>query len=72
MNAFTIVHPGTRDCIEAARLRNTCLARGLTVSGTDCLIATLAISGDHRLFAIDDDFAAIAKHSPLQLLRAGP
>ena len=69
VSAFTIVHPATTDYVDAARLRSTCLAKGLTISGPDCLIATLAISGRHRLLATDEDFVAIARHSALQLLR---
>lgn len=70
LSSFSIVHPGTRDHIEAARLTNRCLAFGLTASGPDCLIAVLAISGDHELFALDDDFRGLAKHAPLKLFRA--
>lgn len=68
LTAFTIVHPQTDDYVEAARLRNKCAAHGLNVSGLDCLIATLAISGEHRLAALDADFTAIAQHSALQVL----
>lgn len=69
ISAFTIVHAETRDYVEAARLRNTCAARGVNVSGPDCLIAMLAIAGGHRLLALDEDFARIAAHSALQLLK---
>jgi predicted nucleic acid-binding protein len=31
------------------------------------LIAALAISGDHELFTMDDDFRQIAKHARLRL-----
>ena len=65
---FAIVHPTTTNHVDAARLRNTCVSKGLNVSGTDCLIATLAISGHHQLFALDDDFRAIARYSTLELL----
>jgi predicted nucleic acid-binding protein len=67
--SFSIVNPGTRDHIEAARLTNKCLASGLAASGPDCLIAVLAIAGDHELFAMDEDFRALAKHAPLKLFR---
>ena len=65
--SFTVVNPNTSDYIEAARLRNKCLASGLTASGPDCLIATLAIARSHEVFAADEDFEGIAKHSPLKL-----
>jgi hypothetical protein len=67
--AFTVLTEGVQEHLEAARLRNTCLSKGLNVSGVDCLIAACAILGTHELFAIDDDFAAMAKHVPLRLFR---
>ena len=70
VTAFAIVHSTTADHVEAARLRNRCLSRGVNVSGTDCLIAAVAIAGGHQLFAVDDDFDAIAKHAPLKMYRA--
>ncbi len=68
LSGFDIVHATTEDHIAAARLRNTCLANGVTVSGADCLIAALAVAGNHRLLAADVDFHALAKHSKLHLL----
>jgi predicted nucleic acid-binding protein len=68
LDGFEIVHATTHDHIAAAKLRNACLTRGLNVSGTDCLIAHLAVAGGHRLLASDEDFQAIARHSKLQLL----
>jgi predicted nucleic acid-binding protein len=65
--SFPIVMATAADHIAAARLGNRCLDRGLTTSATDCLIAALTISGDHQLFALDDDFRQIAKHTPLKL-----
>lgn len=66
--SFTVLVATSADHIAAAKLRNLCLANGLNVSGTDCLIAALAIAGHHRLLAHDDDFAAIARHSALKLI----
>ena len=68
--SFDIVNPTTRDHVEAARLTNKCLGAGLTASGPDCLIAVLAISGGHELFALDEDFRALARHVPLKLFKA--
>jgi len=68
--SFRIVNPGTREHIEAARLRNTCLNVGVGASGPDCLIAAVAMAGNHELFALDDDFRALARHAPLKLFRA--
>ena len=64
---FTIVVEGVPEHVEAARLKNVCLGKGLNVSGIDCLIAACAIVGSHELFTVDRDFAAIAKHAPLKL-----
>lgn len=65
--AFTVVPAGPADHVEAARLKNVCLTKGLNVSGIDCLIAACAIAGRHALFTLDEDFHAIAKHAPLEL-----
>jgi len=68
--AFIVVPANVRDHVEAARLRNVCLSKGLNVSGIDCLIATCTMAGQHELFAVDDDFETIAAHTPLRLFRA--
>ena len=68
---FAIVSEGVPEHVEAARLKNVCLGKGLNVSGIDCLIAACALVGDHELFTVDGDFAAIARHAPLKLFR-GP
>lgn len=67
--AFTVLPEGIREHVEAARVKNVCLGKGLNVSGIDCLIAACAITGKHELFAVDEDFEAIAKHAPLRLYR---
>ncbi len=67
-SSFAIVLASTNDHVAAARLRNTCLAKGCNVSAIDCLIAAVAIGGDHELLTSDDDFAAIARHSPLKVI----
>jgi predicted nucleic acid-binding protein len=59
-HGFTIVLPTAADHVEAARLKNVCLARGYQVSGVDCLIAALAIAGSFPLFALDGHFEQIA------------
>jgi predicted nucleic acid-binding protein len=67
LGAFTILPASVDDHLEAARLRNACLSRGVNVSGIDCLIAATTIAGGHELFTVDSDFANIAKHSALRL-----
>lgn len=69
LSAFPIVHPTTRDYVEAARLRNRCQLEGLNVSGVDCLIAASAIARGWELLARDEDFENIARHAPLRLHR---
>lgn len=68
--AFTIVQPSLEDHIEAARLRNVCLTKGVNASGADCLIAALAIAGGHELYTADRDFTLLARHSKLRLFDA--
>jgi predicted nucleic acid-binding protein len=70
VGGFTIVHPTTTDYVESARLQNRCMVKGLNVSGPECLIATLVIAGRHELFALDEDFVALAKHTDLKLFSA--
>jgi len=72
LSAFTIVSAGVSEHVEAARIKNVCLRKGLNVSGVDCLIAACTITGSHELFALDEDFEAIAMHAPLTLFRAHP
>ena len=67
--AFTVLPEGVSEHLDAARLKNVCLAKGLSVSGVDCLIAACAIAGNHELFTVDGDFKAIAQHAPLKLYR---
>jgi predicted nucleic acid-binding protein len=64
---FTIISEGVPEHVEAARLKNVCLGKGLNVSGIDCLIAACSVVGNHVLFTVDGDFAAIARHAPLKL-----
>lgn len=64
---FTVIPASAKEHVEAARLKNLCMGKGLNVSGIDCLIAATAIAGGHELFAVDGDFGAISKHSSLKL-----
>ena len=66
---FAIISPAIDEYVEAARLRNRCIGRGVNVSGPDCLIAQLTIAGGHELYTEDADFAAIAGLSGLKLYR---
>jgi len=64
---FVVVPEGIQEHVEAARIKNVCLTKGLNVSGGDCLVAACAITGNHELFAVDEDFEAIATPAPLRL-----
>ncbi len=52
---------------RAARLRDQCLRKGVTISTVDVLIAQVAIDFDCVLLTTDEDFSAIARHSRLRL-----
>ena len=71
LGAFVVVPEGMREHVEAARIRNICLGKGLNVTGVDCLIAACAVVGGHELFAIDDDVDSIAKQVPLKMFTPG-
>jgi len=64
---LTVIPASAEEHVEAARLKNLCMCKGLNVSGIHCLIAATVIVGGHELFAVDGDFAEISKHSPLKL-----
>lgn len=67
--AFTIVPASVDDHVQAARLKNLCIGKGVNVSSIDCLIAASTIAGGHELFSVDEDFEAIRRHSDLKLVR---
>jgi predicted nucleic acid-binding protein len=71
LGAFTIVHASTEDHLEAARLKNLCVGKGLNVSGIDCLIAATAILRRNELFTADTDFESISRISGLKLFARG-
>ena len=53
---------------SAARLFRRLRGKGVTVRGTiDCLIAQTCIAAGVELLSTDQDFAAIARHTPLRL-----
>lgn len=52
----------------AARLFRRLRRRGVTVRGTiDCIIAQTCIAAGVELLSTDQDFAGIARHTPLRL-----
>jgi predicted nucleic acid-binding protein len=69
--SFEVITATVADHLRAARIWNTCAAGGVNVTHVDCLIAASAIGGAHALFAMDDDYEAIARLTTLELYRAG-
>ena len=54
--------------VEAARLYRRLRNRGVTVRSTiDCIIAQTCITAGLELLSTDQDFASIARHTPLRL-----
>lgn len=68
LDAFGLLPLERRHYVAAARLRRTCLARGVTPSTIDSLIASAAIQHRCRLLTADDDFTHIARVTRLRLL----
>jgi predicted nucleic acid-binding protein len=53
---------------DAARLFRQLRARGITIRGAlDCIIAQTCIAAGVELLSTDQDFVAIARHTPLRL-----
>lgn len=62
----TLVSIRAEDYDHAAALYRTCRRNGETVRKLiDCLIAAVAIRASAPILHADDDFAALARHTPL-------
>lgn len=70
LSAFDVIaEPTLLDYQRAAALYRRCRKAGFTIRSTlDCVIAQLAIRDQLPMLTKDRDFAAIARHSSLQLL----
>lgn len=66
-SALPLISPDRRDHMDAADLRNRCRRAGIQVGTIDALIAQLCIRHDLTLLTTDNDFAAVAKQSPLRI-----
>jgi predicted nucleic acid-binding protein len=66
-SALPLISPDRRDHMDAADLRNRCRRAGIQVGTIDALIAQLCIRHDLTLLTTDNDFAAVAKQSPLRV-----
>ena len=70
---FTLLPLRGLDSFErAAALYRSCRAAGETLrSITDCLVAVPAIEAGAPVLHADRDFAALARHTPLELVSVG-
>ena len=71
LDGFPLVEARQEDHVAAARIANACARKGVPTSAVDCLIAALAVSRKATLFTLDIDFARMAPHCGVRLLR-GP
>lgn len=67
LRAFDEPSLDVADYEEAARIHNTCRARGIAGSAVDFLICAAASRREWQIFTTDQDFTHYAKASPLQL-----
>ena len=67
---LSLLQPDWEDYVGAADLRNACRRAGIQVGTIDALYARLCIRHKLTILTTDNDFVAIAKHTPLQLWRA--
>lgn len=65
--SLPLLNPDRQDHIAAAEVRNRCRRAGIQVGTIDALIAQLCIRHDLTLLTTDNDFAAVAKHSPVRI-----
>jgi predicted nucleic acid-binding protein len=69
MEGFPLILATRDHHLRAARIANQCRSAGVAVSAVDCMIAAMAIIANSQLLSTDEDFARMASHCPLQLLR---
>jgi predicted nucleic acid-binding protein len=72
LSGFPVLAASEAQHRAAARIANTCRAGGVAAATVDCLIAAQAIDCGAALFALDGDFAHIARQVRLTLLPAPP
>jgi len=67
---FFSMHQAT--FVRAAEIYRSLRKKGITIrKPVDCMIASVAIEHDLRLLHNDRDFAHIAKHSKLEIVKSG-
>ncbi len=69
LQAFPNVRLETEDYEEAARMSNTCRAKGISGSIVDYLICATAARRDWSIFTLDRDFDGYAKRLPIKLFK---
>lgn len=69
-SAFPLLPADREDHIAAAMLRNLCRKHGVQIGTIDALLAQLCVRHELTMLSTDEDFAHLAKHSPLQIWRA--
>jgi predicted nucleic acid-binding protein len=69
-SALPFVSPDREDHIAAAELRNRCRRTGIQIGTIDAVLAQLYIRHSLTILTLDKDFAAMARHSVLEIWRA--
>ena len=69
LEGFPLVLAARKHHIRAARVANTCSARGISAGTIDYLIAAMVIEERASLLTTDGDFALMAPHIGLALLQ---
>jgi len=70
-SALALIVPDREDHISAADLRNRCRRAGVQIGTIDALLAQLCIRHELQLLTTDQDFALVARHSPLRVWKPG-
>lgn len=71
LGGFPILLAAASTHRAAARVRNTCRARGIAAASFDCLIAAHALENDADLLTLDGDFGLIASVTKLRIAPIG-
>lgn len=67
IQGFPVIAATVGDHLAAAKIANSCRAKGIATSTIDCLIAAQAIGSGAHLFTLDEDFVRIATACDLEL-----
>ena len=69
LEPFPLIDHTREDFIEATKFKNKCMKEGIRVGSIDFLIASVCINRNFPLLTADDDFAYIAKHCDLLVIK---